>query len=46
VIHLAASAILNAIWDLLANKSSKPLWKYLLGLTPEQIVSTIDFTYM
>lgn len=46
VIHLACSAIVNAVWDLWAIIENKPLWKLLVDLPPEQLVSTIDFRYM
>ena len=46
VIHLAAAALLNAVWDLYARVEEKPLWKLLADLEPEQIVRAIDFTYI
>lgn len=46
VIHMAASAVLNAFWDLAARIADKPLWKLLADLTPEQIVSLVDFRYL
>lgn len=46
VIHLAVSAIVNAIWDLWAKLEQKPLWKLLVDLEPEQLVDCIDFSYM
>jgi L-fuconate dehydratase len=46
VIHLATAAIVNAVWDLYAKLEGKPLWKLLADLTPEQIVSCIDFRYI
>ncbi len=46
VIHMAASAVLNALWDLAARSAGKPLWKLLADLTPEQIVSLVDFRYL
>ncbi len=46
VIHLALAAIVNAIWDLWARSERKPVWKLLVDLTPEQIVSCIDFRYI
>jgi L-fuconate dehydratase len=44
--HLATAAIINALWDLWARMVNKPLWKLLVDLTPEQLVSAIDFRYM
>jgi L-fuconate dehydratase len=46
VIHMAASAVLNALWDLAARGAGKPLWKLLADLTPDQIVSLVDFRYL
>ncbi|XP_054258247.1 mitochondrial enolase superfamily member 1-like isoform X2 [Macrosteles quadrilineatus] len=46
VIHLAAAAIVNALWDLWARIENKPLWKLLVDLDPEDLVSTIDFRYI
>lgn len=46
VIHLATAAIVNAVWDLYAKVEGKPLWKLLVDMTPEQLVSCIDFRYI
>jgi len=46
VIHLALAAIVNAIWDLWAKTERKPLWKLLADMTPQQLVSCIDFRYI
>ncbi len=46
VIHLATAAIVNAVWDLYAKANGKPLWKLLVDMTPEQLVSCIPFTYI
>jgi L-fuconate dehydratase len=46
VVHLALSSVTNACWDLWAKKRGVPLWKLLLDLTPEQIVSTLDLSYL
>jgi len=46
VIHLATGAIVNAVWDLYAKVEGKPLWKLIADMTPEQIISCIDFTYL
>jgi L-fuconate dehydratase len=45
-IHLATGALVNAVWDLYAKSERRPVWKLLLDLTPEQLVSTIDFRYL
>ena len=46
VIHLATAALVNAVWDLYGKTEKKPLWKLISDMTPEQIVSCIDFTYL
>ncbi len=46
VIHLALAAVVNAIWDLYAKVEGRPLWKLLTDMTPEQLVSCIDFSYI
>jgi len=46
VLHMATGAVLNAVWDLLARREKKPLWKLLVDMSPEQLVSCIDFTYL
>jgi L-fuconate dehydratase len=46
VVHLAAAALLNAVWDLYARTENKPLWKLLADFEPEQIVRLIDFSYI
>lgn len=45
-IHLAAAAIVNSLWDLWAVMLNKPLWRLLVDMEPEQLVSTIDFRYL
>jgi L-fuconate dehydratase len=46
VIHLATSAIVNALWDLWAKIEKKPLWKLLSDMSPTQIVELIDWRYL
>ena len=46
VIHLATAAVVNAVWDLYAKVAGKPLWRLLCDMTPEQLVSCIDFRYI
>ncbi|KMQ89858.1 mitochondrial enolase superfamily member 1-like protein [Lasius niger] len=46
VIHLATAAIINALWDLWARIENKPVWKLLTDMTPEKLVSTVDFRYI
>ncbi|MER6828231.1 enolase C-terminal domain-like protein [Streptosporangium sp. NPDC000563] len=46
VIHMAAGAVLNALWDLRARREGKPLWRLLAELSPEEIVDVVDFRYL
>ena len=46
VIHLATAALVNAVWDLYAKAEGKPLWKLLVDMAPEQIVSCIPFRHI
>jgi len=46
VIHLATGAIVNAVWDLYGKAEKKPLWQLLADMTPEELVSCIDFSYI
>jgi L-fuconate dehydratase len=46
VSHISLSAVLNAIWDLWGKKEGKPVWKLVCDMTPEQIVSLVDFHYI
>ncbi|MBI4046985.1 MAG: L-fuconate dehydratase [Devosia nanyangense] len=44
--HLATGAVVNAVWDLLAKDAGKPVWQFVADMTPEQLVSIIDFRYL
>jgi L-fuconate dehydratase len=46
VIHLAAAAVVNAVWDLYAKAVGKPLWRLLCDLSPEEWVRCIDFRHI
>lgn len=46
VIHLALSACVNALWDLWARSSRKPVWQVVADMTPDEVVSCIDFRYI
>jgi L-fuconate dehydratase len=46
VVQLALASVTNACWDLWAKTRGVPLWKLLLDLTPEQIVATLDLSYL
>ena len=44
--HLATGAVVNAVWDLLAKDAGKPVWRFVADMTPEQLVSIVDFRYL
>ncbi|HEV7778107.1 MAG TPA: L-fuconate dehydratase, partial [Luteibacter sp.] len=46
VMHMAIGAVINAAWDMAARAVGKPLWRYIAEMTPEQIVSQVDFRYL
>src|SRR6266511_3262536 len=46
VMHMAISAVVNAVWDLAAKRAGQPLWLMLARMSPEQIVSLMDFRYL
>ncbi|GAA3952057.1 mandelate racemase [Chitinophaga oryziterrae] len=46
VVHLALASVTNACYDLWAKKRGVPLWKLLIDLSPEEIMSTLDFSYL
>ena len=46
VIHLAAGALVNALWDLYARSEGKPVWKLLVDMSPEHLVACIPFRHI
>ena len=40
------AAVMNAVWDLAAKLSNKPLWRFVADMTPEEIVDAADMTYL
>jgi L-fuconate dehydratase len=46
VMHMAISAVVNALWDLKAKRAGKPVWRLLADMTPEEIVALVDFRYL
>lgn len=46
VIHLAAAALMNALWDLYAKVERKPVWRLLADLSPRQVVELVDWHYL
>ncbi|MFK4791760.1 L-fuconate dehydratase [Microbacterium sp. ZW T5_56] len=46
VMHMAIGAVINALWDIKAKRAGLPLWQLLSQLSPEEIVSLVDFRYL
>lgn len=46
VMHMAISAVINALWDLRAKRAGQPLWQHLAAMTPQELVSLVDFRYL
>lgn len=46
VIGMAVAGIVNSLWDLLGKMEGKPVWQLLTDMTPEQIISLVDFKYI
>lgn len=46
VIHLAAAAVINAVWDLYARLHQKPVWQLVCEMSPDQIADCVDFRYL
>jgi L-fuconate dehydratase len=46
IVHLALASVTNACFDLWAKKRGVPLWKLLIDLSPEEIVNTLDLSYL
>ena len=46
VIHMAAGAVVNAVWDLRARMAGLPVWQLLADLSPAELVSLVDFRYI
>jgi len=46
VIHLALASLTNACFDLWAKARGVPLWRLLLDLSPRELVSLLDLSYL
>ncbi|MET1005798.1 MAG: enolase C-terminal domain-like protein [Propionibacteriaceae bacterium] len=44
--HMAAGAVLNALWDIKAKRAGLPLWELLARMTPEELVEVVDFAHL
>lgn len=46
VTQMACGALVSALWDIRARRENKPLWFLLAEMTPEELVSVVDFTHI
>jgi L-fuconate dehydratase len=46
VIHMAAGALVNAVWDLHARLAGKPMWRFLAEMSAADLVAAIDFRHI
>ena len=46
VVHLAAAAVINAVWDLWGRVAEKPVWRLVAEMEPDDIVRLIDFRHI
>ncbi|MFT4282717.1 enolase C-terminal domain-like protein [Microbacterium sp.] len=46
VMHMAIGAVVNALWDLKAKRAGLPLWQLLSRMSPEELVSLVDFRHL
>ncbi|MFD0575418.1 enolase C-terminal domain-like protein [Dactylosporangium darangshiense] len=46
VIHMAAGALLNAVWDLRARLAGVPMWRLLAELPTADLVAAVDFRHI
>lgn len=46
VVHLAAAALINALWDLLAKQEELPLWRLLSTMSGEELYDLVDWNYL
>lgn len=46
VIHMAAGAVVNAVWDLRARLADRPLWRLLAEMPADELVAAVDFRHI
>ncbi|MEV0649644.1 enolase C-terminal domain-like protein [Phytomonospora sp. NPDC050363] len=46
VIHMAAGAVVNAVWDLRARLADRPLWQLLAEMSADELVAAVDFRHI
>ena len=46
VVGMAAGAIVNAVWDIMARLANKPLWELIAEMEPRELLKFIDFKHI
>jgi len=46
VIHLAAAAVMNALWDMYGKVAQKPVWRLIAEMGPAEQVALVDWRYL
>ena len=46
VTQMACGALVSALWDIRARRENRPLWLLLSEMSPEELVSVVDFTHI
>ena len=46
VMHMAAGAVLNALWDLRSKRAGQPLWEHSPSCRPRRSSTCVDFRYL
>lgn len=46
VVHLAAGALINGLWDLRARRAGQPLWRLLSHLPSDELADQIDYRHL
>ncbi len=46
VIHLAAAAVINAVWDMYGKHAGQPVWRLLATMAPADMVALVDWRYL
>ena len=46
VIHLAAAAVMNAVWDMYGKHAGRPVWRLIAEMEPAAQVALVDWRYL
>ena len=44
-VQMAVGGIINSLWDMWARLEQKPVWKLLVDMNADEILSLLDFRY-